>query len=243
MFYNFLKFLKIKLFYTYLAGAIEADKKDGGQGWRDAVTPALDTAGIYVQDPCKTEPLVTGMDVIEAQEKFNGWIQSGNYHKFADKFEKIVEKDIRMVHKSDFIIVHLFPDIPTTGTIHEMAEAWRIGKPIYIIWTEAIVKLSKWAIYLCTSSGGRVFPNKKQLSEYIALICDLKRQSLRVQIIQFIKAIGRLIEERIYQYRLRNIKKSLKELEPDNNDKKQGSEKSPLPIFQRRYNVKTNTVR
>ena len=51
----------------------------------------------------------------------------------AEKFKKVVEKDMRMVHRSDFLIVHLFPDIPTTGTIHEMAEAWRQKKPVYLI--------------------------------------------------------------------------------------------------------------
>lgn len=198
-----------------VAGAIEFDKKDGGQGWRDAITPALDEAGIYIQDPCKTEPLVTGMDVIQAQEKFNGWIASGHYDKFAEKFKAVVDKDIRMVHRSDFLVVHLFPDIPTTGTIHEMAEAWRLGMPIYIIWSDAISKLSKWALYLCTSSGGRVFPNKKQLTDYIIIIYDLKIQSFRVQFIQFFKAICRLIGERIYRFKLREIKENLKELESD----------------------------
>lgn len=196
----------MKLFYTYLAGAIEADKKEGGCGWRDDITPALDKAGIYVQDPCKTEPLVTGMDVLEAQDQFTKWIMSGNYDKFADKFEKIVQKDIRMVHRSDFVIVHLFPDIPTTGTIHEMAEAWRLKKPIFLIWKEAKSKVPKWALYLCTNSGGRLFDNGKQLTDYIVLVYDGKRQSLRIQIIQNIKAIFRLIGEKTYNLKLRKLK-------------------------------------
>jgi len=228
MFYKFLKFLKIKIIYCYLAGAIENDTKEGGQGWRNAITPTLDEIGIYVGDPCLTEPLVTGMDVIQAQEKFNGWIQSGNYTKFDEKFAKVVEKDIRMVHRSDFLIVHLFPDIPTTGTIHEMAEAWRLKKTIYIIWTEAISKLSKWALYLCTSSGGKIFPNKKQLLDYLTITCDIKKLSLRVQIIQFIKAIFRLIEEKLFNFKLSKIKRILKELEqekkpePPKNEEKKG---------------------
>ena len=196
----------LKLFYTYLAGAIEFDKKDGGQGWRDAITPDLDRAGVYVQDPCKTEPLATGMNVIEAQDKFNAWISSGHYDKFEQKFEKIVEKDMRMVHKSDFLIVHLFSDISTTGTIHEMAEAWRHKTPIYLIWGEAKSKLSKWPLYLTVNSGGRLFDNKKQVADYIAIRYDLKIQSLRVLVSQYVKAIGRILEEKIYNYRLEKIK-------------------------------------
>lgn len=205
----------MKLFYTYLAGAIEADKSDGGQKWRDAITPALDSSGIYVQDPCKTEPLVTGMDVIEAQGKFNSWIQTGHYDKFAEKFEKIVEKDIRMVHRSDFLIVHLFPDIPTTGTIHEMAEGWRLKKPIYLIWKEAKSKLPKWALYLVTSSGGKVFDNGKQLTDYITIRYNKKIQSFRIIFVQTCKAICRLIGEKLYKHKLANIRKTLSETPPE----------------------------
>jgi len=199
----------LKLFYTYLAGPIEFDKDTGGAKWRDAVTPALDEVGIYVQDPCKTEPLVTDMSVIEAQDKFNSWIVSGHYKKFDEKFEHIVKKDLRMVNRSDFLIVHLFPETPTTGTIHEMAEAWRQKKPIYLIWSDAKSKLSKWALYLVINSGGRLFDNKKQLTEYITVRYDKNIQSFRVIVIQFLKAIFRLIEEKIYNTQLAKIKEAL----------------------------------
>ncbi len=166
--------------------------------------------GIIVHN-CKTEPLVTGMDVLEAQDQFNKWIMSGNYDKFAEKFEKIVQKDIRMVHRSDFVVVHLFPDIPTTGTIHELAEAWRIKKPLYLIWKDAKSKVPKWALYLVTSSGGKLFDNGKQLTDYIALKYEVKNQSLRIQIVQFCKAICRMIGEKIYTHKLNEIKKTWKE--------------------------------
>ncbi|GAI33060.1 unnamed protein product, partial [marine sediment metagenome] len=182
MLVRIIEFLKLKLFYCYLAGAIEFDKKEGGEGWRNSITPPLDKNLIYIQDPCKTEPLVTDMTVIEAQKKFNGWIQSGNYDLFTDKFEKIVQKDIRMVHRSDFLIVHLFPNIKTTGTIHEMAEAWRQNKPIYLIWKEAKSGLSKWALYLVISSNGRLFESENKLIEFLSVKYAIKNQSFRKQI-------------------------------------------------------------
>ena len=148
------------------------------------------------------------MNVLEAQDQFNKWIMSGNYDKFAEKLEKIVQKDIRMVHRSDFVIVHLFPDIPTTGTIHEMAEAWRIKRPLYLIWKDAKSKVPKWALYLVTSSGGQLFDNGKQLTDFIALKYNIKNQSLRIQVIQFCKSICRLIGEQVYTYKLNKIKKT-----------------------------------
>ena len=167
--------------------------------------------GIIVHN-CKTEPLVTDMTVMEAQEKFNGWIQSGNYKLFTDKFEKIVDKDIRMVHRSDFLIVHLFPNIKTTGTIHEMAEAWRQNKPIYLIWKEAKSNLSKWALYLVISSGGRLFESENKLIDFLAVKYAIKNQSFRKQITQILKSIIRLIDEKIYTFRIKKGKQILAEL-------------------------------
>lgn len=199
-----------KLFFTYLGGPIEQDTDDGGQKWRDTITPALDETGIFVADPCKTEPLATGMDVVTAQEQFKRWIQGGRYDLFADKFKLIVEKDMRMVHRSDFIIVHLFPNIGTTGTIHEMAEAWRLHKPIYLIYYGPISDVSKWALFLTTDSGGRVFPNKKQLTDFIAERYSTKQLGWGTLIIQSFKSVIRYIEGLLYDKKLK-LKKILNE--------------------------------
>jgi len=176
--------------------------------------------GVIVHN-CLTEPLVTGMNVIEAQDKFNRWIISGNYDKFAQNFKKVVEKDIRMVHRSDFVIAHLFEDIPTTGGIHEMAEAWRLKKKIYLIWRGAKNKISKWALFLTTDSNGKIFDSPKQLTDYIALAYEVKRQSFRIQIIQYIKALFRTIGEKNYNQKLQKIKFKLPKLE----EKKEESKK------------------
>lgn len=194
---------KFKLFYTYLAGPIELDTEDGGQKWRDVITPALDDVGIYVMDPCKTEPMATGMDVVTAQDQFNRWIKGGRYDLFAEKFEQIVKKDMWMVDRSDFIIVHLFPDIGTTGTIHEMARAWRLNKPIYLIYYGAVSSISKWALFLTTDSGGKVFSNKKQLTDFIAERYNCKTLGWHTLIIQTIKALGRAMGNYLYNFKVR----------------------------------------
>jgi nucleoside 2-deoxyribosyltransferase len=200
----------VKLFYTYLAGPIELDTSDGGQSWRNTITPTLDDAGISVQDPCKTEPLATGMDVVTAQDQFNRWIKGGRYDLFADKFRDVVEKDMRMVDRSDFIVVHLFPNIGTTGTIHEMARAWRLKKPIYLVYYGAVSSISKWALFLTTDSGGKVFPNKKQLTDFIADRYASKNQHWHTLVIQTVKGIFRAIEGARYESTLK-AKNLLKE--------------------------------
>ena len=211
-------FNRFKSFYTYLAGPIELDTDDGGQKWRDVITPALDEAGVSVQDTCKTEPLATGMDVVTAQEQFKRWIQGGRYDLFADKFRLVVNKDMRMVGRSDFIIVHLFADIGTTGTIHEMARAWRLHKPIYLIYYGPISSISKWALFLTTDSGGRVFQNKKQLTDFIVERYSTKQLGWGTLIIQSFKAVIRYVEGSLYDKKLK-LKKILNET-ADERDKR-----------------------
>ena len=155
------------------------------------------------------------MDVVEAQHKFNGWIQSGNYKLFEETFKKIVDKDIRLVNRADFLIVHMFPDIPTTGTIHEMAYAWMQKKPIYLIWKDAKTRLSKWAIYLVISSGGQIFESENKLVEFIKTKYDVKSQSFRIQLIQLFRAWSRLIEENMYNFTVANNKSKLAKIKKE----------------------------
>ena len=229
-----MKFFKsLRLHYCYLAGPIEQDTDDGGQKWRDVITPALDSAGISVQDPCKTEPLATGMDVVTAQDQFNRWIKGGRYDLFSEKFELVVQKDMRMVRRSDFIIVHLFPDIGTTGTIHEMAEAWRLKKPIYLIYYGAVSSLSKWALFLTTDSGGKVFPNKKQLTDFIVERYNLKQIHWHTLIIQSLKSIHRLIEGHFYERKLK-FKRILNETAEERDKRIQAEEEADEEIKSRK---------
>jgi nucleoside 2-deoxyribosyltransferase len=199
-------FKELKLFYTYLAGPIELDTSDGGQSWRNSMTPILDDAGIAVQDPCKTEPLATGMDVITAQDQFNRWIKGGRTDLFMDDFEIIIDKDIRMVKRSDFIIAHLFPNIGTTGTIHEMVVAYQLKKPIYLVYYGAVSSLSKWALALTLLSGGKVFPNKKQLTDYVTEHYATKNQHWHTMVIQGVRSVIRLIENNLYEKSLKRRK-------------------------------------
>lgn len=198
----------IKYFYTYLAGPIEKDTSDGGQTWRNKITPYLDDLNIYVQDPCKTEPDATGMDVIMAQEQFNKWIISGNKEIFHRKFKIIIKKDLRMVARSDFIIVHLFKDIETTGTIHEMVHAWERKIPIYVIWYNPQVKLSKWALQLIKESGGDIFPNIKQCVDFITAEYAPEELSLFRKAIQYVAYLYRTIEGSLYQMKINRMKRA-----------------------------------
>jgi len=226
-------FKNLKLFYTYLAGAIEQDTEDGGQSWRNVITPTLDKMGIFVADPCKTEPLATGMDVVTAQDQFNRWIKGGRYDLFAEKFELVVQKDMRMVNRSDFIIVHLFPDIGTTGTIHEMARAWRLKKPIYLIYYGAVSSLSKWALFLTTDSGGKVFSNKKQLTDFIAERYNVKQLHWHTLIIQSIKSVIRLIEGYFHERKL-NAKRILNETSEEKEKRLKAEEEANEEIKSRK---------
>ena len=158
---------------TYLAGPMEAATKDGGANWRSRITPKLDDAGIEVLDPCVTEPMATGMEVLESMESLRLKLRNSQFPEFVEAFRPVVDKDLDMVRRATFIVVHLAKDIPTYGTTHELAEAWRLKKPIYLCWKDAMQDLPKWATFLILDTPGeinsenKIFNSFTKLSEYV----------------------------------------------------------------------------
>ena len=84
-----------------------------------------------------------------------------------------------------------------------MALAWQLKKPIYLIYYGAVSSISKWALFLTTDSGGKVFPNKKQLTDFLVERYSRKNQHWHTLFIQTCKAIIRLIEGNKYEKKLK----------------------------------------
>jgi hypothetical protein len=162
---------QLKPVVTYLAGPMEAAKKDGGANWRTRITPRLKDAEIEVLDPCVTEPMATGMEVLESMEHLRIKLRNKHFADFRESFRPIVDKDLDMVRRASFIIVYLSKDIPTYGTTHELAEAWRLRKPIYLCWKDAMQDLPKWATFLILDTPdkveNKVFNSFTKLTDYV----------------------------------------------------------------------------
>ena len=179
------------LYKVYLIGSMESPGKDDeGIGWRQELTPLLNSRGIYCFDPTKEETQKVGMPTAQLIEKLNGWQLSGNWDKFIEYMDKVwkgvtkIEEDVntheaRMTHlmgdidyveHSDFLIWHLHEDDKLGGTIIELALAWKAGIPCYLVTTMPKSKINKSILYFLLTSGhgkGRIFKNFSELVSYL----------------------------------------------------------------------------
>jgi hypothetical protein len=139
-------YLKNKV--AYLAGPIHA-VADDGIGWRDMLTPILQSKyGVVIEDPCKKT--VNGKGEVKDDKKMLiECIKSGNFAEVKKMFYPIVRKDLRSIDKADFLVVVYDPTIHMFGTIHEMVVAHTQRKPI-LLWFDKdnIEKFNPWCLTL-----------------------------------------------------------------------------------------------
>jgi len=115
---------------TYLIGPMEyAD----GRGWRETMTPFLKNKGITVFDPYK-KPFINAPEEDEStHSRLGALMKKGEYSQVADHFKKVRAFDLSMVDRSDFIIAHIDPNVPTFGTIEELVVAVKMKRPTFIV--------------------------------------------------------------------------------------------------------------
>lgn len=150
---------------TYLAGAIQS-AKDGGVKWRETLTPKLQELGIEVLDPTTWESQEFGtMDV--AKDTIKGYILSGNWEKFDEYMDRIIDRDIKCVRKADFLVVFIDTDLKIGGTSCELWEAVAHCKtPVYVVCYDP---KSDWNMWLLRTvrRNGQLFENWTQLMDFL----------------------------------------------------------------------------
>lgn len=115
---------------VYLAGAMDR-VSDRGNGWRDHITPFLESLNIVVFNPIK-KPSVIGVED-EVTHKVKKHLKANqNYEELSQLMKQIRSVDLRLVDISDFLIVNLDLDIHPCGTYEEIFWANRQKKPIII---------------------------------------------------------------------------------------------------------------
>lgn len=115
---------------VYLAGAMDR-VPDRGNGWRDNITPFLESLGVVVFNPIK-KPTVIGKEDEETHKLKIKLKSEENYQDLSVLMKKIRSVDLRLVDISDFLIVNLDLDIHPCGTYEEIFWANRQKKPIII---------------------------------------------------------------------------------------------------------------
>lgn len=121
---------RLKYQRVYLAGAMDR-VVDRGNGWRDNITPFLESLQIVVFNPIK-KPTAVGKEDIETHKQKIQLKQAQDYDGLSDIMKIIRATDLRLIDISDFLIVNLDLDTHPCGTYEEIFWANRQKKPIII---------------------------------------------------------------------------------------------------------------
>ena len=115
---------------AYLAGAMDR-VADRGNGWRDSITPFLESLDMIVFNPIK-KPTTIGIEDFATHSFKKRLKLEKNYDELSALMRTIRSVDLRLVDISDFLIVNLDLDIHPCGTYEEIFWANRQKKPIII---------------------------------------------------------------------------------------------------------------
>jgi len=115
---------------VYLAGAMDR-VSDRGNGWRDNITPFLETLGIVVFNPIK-KPTKIGEEDDRVHKQKTQLKLNHRYDELSSIMKTIRSVDLRLVDISDFLIVNLDLDVHPCGTYEEIFWANRQKKPIIV---------------------------------------------------------------------------------------------------------------
>ena len=112
----------------YLCGPMDR-APDGGSGWRESIKSVLGPLGIVWLDPCD-KPTEYAKETPETRLAISRAKESGDWHYVSEKMKWIRRVDLRMVHVSDFLVVHCDINIHSCGSYEEMTWANQQKKPI-----------------------------------------------------------------------------------------------------------------
>jgi hypothetical protein len=171
---------KIERLTCYLAGPMEKVSDESATAWRERIAPKLVEYfgdNIEIVDPCKTEGIkLQGLipedsDLKDTKKLMKGWKASGCYEKFDEAIKRIIQADLEVVRRCDFVIFFLDFEAKMGGTISELTVAHERNIPTYTVTYDNVTDANSWILGMARLSG-RIFPNFNQLLD--ALFEDCK---------------------------------------------------------------------
>lgn len=151
---------------VYLAGAMDR-VADRGHGWRDNITPFLESLDVIVFNPIK-KPTILGKEDDETHQLKIKLKSSQQYNKLSTLMKTIRSVDLRLVDISDFLIVNLDLDIHPCGTYEEIFWANRQKKPIIINMVQGKQNAPDWLFG--TIPHEMIFSSWESIKEYLTHI-------------------------------------------------------------------------
>jgi nucleoside 2-deoxyribosyltransferase len=151
---------------VYLAGAMDR-VADRGSGWRDNITPFLESLGIIVFNPIK-KPSTVGIEDEDTHKLKTQLKSEEKYDELSTVMKSIRSVDLRLVDISDFLIVNLDLDVHPCGTYEEIFLANRQKKPIIIHMVQGKQNAPDWLFG--TIPHKMIFSSWEQIKSYLETI-------------------------------------------------------------------------
>lgn len=151
---------------VYLAGAMDR-VVDRGSGWRDAITPFLESLDIIVFNPIK-KPTHIGLEDESVGIYKRDLKKEKKYDELSHLMKTIRSVDLRLVDISDFLIVNLDLDIHPCGTYEEIFWANRQKKPIIINMVQGKHNAPDWLFG--TIPHDMIFSSWEEIKNYLNTI-------------------------------------------------------------------------
>jgi nucleoside 2-deoxyribosyltransferase len=117
---------------VYLAGNMENCSDDYASGWRSYVAESLKDLGIKCLSPLDTMFINQPLETEEHRKLLMQYRQNEQYDSVSEYMKGVVQKDLRLIDLSDFVIVNLEISKFTCGTIHELVVAIQQKKPVFM---------------------------------------------------------------------------------------------------------------
>ena len=150
---------------AYLVGPIDRCT-DKGQGWRNNIKIMAKDKGMKIRflDPTnKLAGLVK--DVGDEQERIHYLKKEQKWEELSQLIKNIVHSDLRCVDFSDFIIMHIDPNIHMAGSYHEMIVAITQKKPIFVFVEGGKINTPSWIFGILDHNN--IFDNIVDVVEHL----------------------------------------------------------------------------
>lgn len=154
---------RLKDHTCYLCGPMD-HAPDNGKGWRLEIIPKLRKLGIGILNPCD-KPMRGYDEGIEYKKLLNNLKAEGKIEEMRNHIRDIVGSDLRMVHKSDFVILYIDKDIFMCGSFIEAAWAMQQRKPLLVVCKQG--KLNTPYFLMGMVPDVHLFNNFDELMTYI----------------------------------------------------------------------------
>jgi nucleoside 2-deoxyribosyltransferase len=148
---------------VYLAGAMDR-VADRGIGWRDSITPFLQSLGIVVFNPI-SKPTDIGLEDHDTHQIKTKLKQMSRYDELSTMMKTIRAVDLRLVDISDFLVVNLDLDTHPCGTYEEIFWANRQKKPIIVHMVQGKNKTPDWLFG--TIPHQMIFSSWEEIQNYL----------------------------------------------------------------------------